>query len=163
MSAITHKRVIVIYLVLIGLGMLFLLIRVVGGSNTSESQTTRTTVGDNTKETATSVSLTNSQNLPRSISTDTATKVKSQLYTAVRRNTGSAKPSFSGIIRANSISEETPSNGGHVTTFLVDFPETKQTYRVRINGDESSEFHGIYVLCPSARDLKYGAFTCTDG
>jgi hypothetical protein len=46
--------------------------------------------------------------------------------------------------------------------FLIDIPTAKQSYSVSYSGGPQYPYNILYVLCPSANQLRYGDFGCKD-
>jgi hypothetical protein len=68
--------------------------------------------------------------------------------------------SYVAVVRKDSISNSTTSYGAPKLRYIVDLPELQRTFVVEREGDASSDFASLYVLCPGVNELRYPAKSC---
>ena len=97
------------------------------------------------------------------------TETEKTLYERVKTYESNAPSNLTGTIRQSSFStkygnyddgesvEKIP-----VVEFIVDIPEVKQSYVVNQAGGDDYAYSIVYVVCPDAKQLKYGDFGCVN-
>jgi hypothetical protein len=94
------------------------------------------------------------------------TLIEQNLYYTVKLNSTTAAEN--ATIRDGSYTQTFGGQMVYTTTFLVDIPNLKQTYRVSdqwspLPPDQSGLYdYTTLVLCPDPGDLIYEPFTCVD-
>jgi len=166
---LTGRGFLIGYGVLVFAGLIFLLVRSMGPSGTpvqppvdDSSDSSSTASVESYLESGT-VTLQNSSSLGDSVSKSRLERTQNIIYVKVANSLVKPASQYSGIIREGSIKKSTSASGTPAVDFLVDISEIKRTYHISINGNDDSEFKAIYVLCPTAAELTYPAFECSDG
>jgi hypothetical protein len=80
----------------------------------------------------------------------------------IKANEPDSGSAYVVVVRKNSISRSTTSAGLPKLRYLVDIPQLQRTFVVEREGDETSDFASLYVLCPEANDLRYQAKKCVN-
>jgi hypothetical protein len=94
------------------------------------------------------------------LDTDQIQTVKTLVYQKIKSSVVNPKTTYTAEVREWSY-RITTKNQATTTSFMVDIPEVKQSYRVEA-GNSSDGYGAVYVFCPSAQQLIYPAFSCSD-
>lgn len=109
-----------------------------------------------------SVDITNSGDYQSKIPSLDFSSLESSLFTTVKQNVSTPAASYAATIRDTSYKTSTTSDGFPQRNFVVDIPAIKQSYHITVEGDSSTDYQTVYILCPTASELIYPAFTCKD-
>lgn len=74
----------------------------------------------------------------------------------------SAENSYEIAYREGSYTKTTTADGYPIARVVIDIPKLQRTYIVVSEGDSTTEYADLRVLCPAATDLIYKAQTCND-
>lgn len=119
---------------------------------------------------STGVTITNLSDYSTWLDSSTTGSIESGIYTRIKQYSKLPAPHYDAVIRTDSLhttrgafaGPDGPSDIPSVD-FLVDIPQASQSYVITMTGGSKYPVNILYVLCPSADQLKYGAFGCTDG
>lgn len=116
-----------------------------------------------------SIKIDNFKRYFKDISTDDYDNATAVIYIMASQsfsNTDITIPTSGAFIRDDSITTSSNQNPpSTITSFLVDIPAIERTYKIQFNQSENPEetmTYPVVVLCPTAAELIYPSFPCSD-
>lgn len=155
---VINRKILVILVVaiLVLVGSFFVAYRIIN------TPTIEVVSSDQTSTRVFKLSIDNSSVLDNEVDPSVVTQLPDRLYETAKVNSKDIiTTDLKATIRDSELTKTTE-DGTATTTFMVDIPTNKQSYRVNVSRSDSDGITFIYILCPTDSDLIYEKFTCLD-